>query len=129
MNIEPTHHFKQYGKQFKEKIFQALLTDRNWSTQMTEIMAPSFFDLKYLEFLTDRYFTYYAKYKDFPTLPLLITIIRDELKEGKDTILRDQIVDFLQRIRVNPDVGDRVRQYHIPRKCWSRRSIACHHHY
>jgi len=106
MNIEPTHHFKQYGKQFQEKIFQALLTDRNWSTQMTEIMAPSFFDLKYLEFLTDRYFTYYAKYKDFPTLPLLITIIRDELKEGKDTILRDQIVDFLQRIRVNPDVGD-----------------------
>jgi replicative DNA helicase len=106
MNIEPTHHFKQYGKQFQEKIFQALMTDRNWATQMTEIMTPTFFDLKYLEFLSDRYFTYYSKYKDFPTLPLLITIVRDELKEGKDTILRDQIIDFLQRIRVNPDVGD-----------------------
>jgi replicative DNA helicase len=106
MNIEPTHYFKQYGKQFQEKIFQAFLTDRNWATQMTEIMTPSFFDLKYLEFLADRYFTYYQKYKDFPTLPLLITIIRDELREGKDTILRDQIIDFLQRIRVNPDVGD-----------------------
>jgi replicative DNA helicase len=106
MNIEPTHYFKQYGKQFQEKIFQAFLTDRSWATQMTEIMTPSFFDLKYLEFLSDRYFTYYQKYKDFPTLPLLITIVRDELREGKDTILRDQIIDFLQRMRVNPDVGD-----------------------
>jgi len=106
MNIEPTHYFKQYGKQFQEKIFQAFLTDRSWATQMTEIMTPSFFDLKYLEFLSDRYFTYYSKYKDFPTLPLLITIVRDELREGKDTILRDQIIDFLQRMRVNPDVGD-----------------------
>jgi replicative DNA helicase len=35
-----------------------------------------------------------------------VTIIRDDLKEGKDTILRDQIVEFLQRIRVNPDMGD-----------------------
>jgi replicative DNA helicase len=62
--------------------------------------------LKYLQFLTQRYFDYYQKYKDFPTLSLLVTIIRDDLKEGKDVVLRDQIVEFLQRIRVNPDMGD-----------------------
>jgi replicative DNA helicase len=99
-------HFKQYGKQFQEKIFQGLLTDRSWATQMIEIMSPSFFELKYLQFLTQRYFDYYQKYKDFPTLSLLVTIIRDDLKEGKDVVLRDQIVEFLQRIRVNPDMGD-----------------------
>jgi hypothetical protein len=95
-------HFKQYGKQFQEKIFQGLLTDRSWATQMIEIMSPTFFELKYLHFLTQRYFDYYQKYKDFPTLSLLVTIIRDDLKEGKDIVLRDQIVEFLQRIRVNP---------------------------
>jgi replicative DNA helicase len=73
---------------------------------MTEIMTPSYFELKYLQFLTQRYFDYYQKYKEFPTLNLLVTIIRDDLKEGKDTVLRDQIVDYLQRIRVNPDMGD-----------------------
>ena len=99
-------YFKQYGKQFQEKIFQGLLTDRTWATQMIEIMSPSFFELKYLQYLTQRYFDYYQKYKDFPTLSLLVTIIRDDLKEGKDTILRDQIVEYLQRIRVNPDMGD-----------------------
>jgi replicative DNA helicase len=69
-------------------------------------MTPQYFDLKYLQYLCNSYFNYYKKYKDFPTLNLLITIIRDDLREGKDTILRDQIVDFLQRIRVNPDMGD-----------------------
>jgi len=98
--------FKQYGKNFQEKIFQGLLTDRTWATQMTEVMTPSYFELKYLEYLTEKYFSYYLKYKDFPTQQLLISIIRDDLREGKDTLLRDQIVDFLQRVRTNPDVGD-----------------------
>jgi replicative DNA helicase len=101
-----TAYFSQYGKSFQEKIFQGLLTDRSWATQMTEIMTPEYFDLKYLQYLCKSYFSYHQKYKDFPTLTLLITIIRDDLKEGKDTILRDQIVEFLQRIRVNPDMGD-----------------------
>jgi replicative DNA helicase len=104
--VEHEALFKQYGKQFQEKIFQALLTDRAWATQMAEVMTPSYFELKYLEFLTEKYFSYYTKYKDFPTLQLLISIIRDDLREGKDALLRDQIVDFLQRIRTNPDVGD-----------------------
>jgi len=69
-------------------------------------MTPTYFDLKYLRYLSDKYFSYYLKYKDFPTLPLLITIVRDDLREGKDVILRDQIVEFLHRIRMNPDVGD-----------------------
>jgi replicative DNA helicase len=73
---------------------------------MTEIMTPEYFDLKYLQYLCKSYFSYHMKYKDFPTLTLLVTIIRDDLKEGKDTILRDQIIEFLQRIRVNPDMGD-----------------------
>lgn len=101
-----TAHFSQYGKSFQEKVFQGLLTDRAWATQMTEIMTPEYFDLKYLQYLCKSYFSYHQKYKDFPTLTLLITIIRDDLKEGKDTILRDQIVEYLQRIRVNPDMGD-----------------------
>ena len=99
-------YFSQYGKGFQEKIFQAFLTDRAWATQMIEIMTPQYFDLKYLQYLCNSYFNYYKKYKDFPTLSLLITIIRDDLREGKDTILRDQIIDFLQRLRVNPDMGD-----------------------
>ena len=100
-------HFSQYGKAFQEKIFQGLITDIEWAKQMSEVMKPHFFDLKYIQYLTDRYFAYFEKYRCFPTMQLLITIIRDELTGlGADGLLREQIVDFLHRVRANPHPGD-----------------------
>lgn len=98
--------FGTYGKSFQEKVVQALLVDKQYAEQMLEVFDVSYFEPKYLQFLADRYFSYAKKYKVFPTLQLLLTIIRDELKTGTDTIVRDQIVDYLQRIRSNPDSGD-----------------------
>lgn len=99
-------YFSQYGKQFQEKIFQGLLTDHTWAAQMIEVMKPTFFDVKYLSYLTEKYFAYYFKYKTFPTLSLLVTIIKDDLSQGNDVILRDQIVEFLHRVKHSPDMGD-----------------------
>ena len=99
-------HFGQYGKSFQEKIFQSLLTDKEWSTQMVEVMNPTFFDVRYLEYLADKFFSYFKKYKCFPTLGLLITIVRDDLSQRDDAILRDQIVHFLHRIKTSTDMSD-----------------------
>ena len=96
----------QYGTHFQEGVVQALLSDRAWAEQMQEVFDTSYLDLKYLQFLTLRYFDYAKKYKVFPTLQLLITIIRDELKVGTDVVLRDQIIDYLTRVRANPNPGD-----------------------
>lgn len=98
--------FGGYGKSFQEKVVQALLSDRQFAEQMLEVMDSSYFELKYLQFLAERYFGHAKKYKVFPTLQLLITIIRDELKVGTDAILRDQIIEYLTRMRANPDPGD-----------------------
>jgi len=99
-------HFRHYGKSFQEKIFQGLLTDHTWAAQIVEVMKPDFFDVKYLSYLTDKYFAYFYKYKCFPTAKLLVSIIRDDLSNGNDVILRDQIVEFLHRMKYNPDMGD-----------------------
>jgi replicative DNA helicase len=98
--------FGTYGKSFQEKVVQALLVDKHYAEQMLEVFEVGYFEPKYLQYLADRYFSYAKKYKVFPTLQLLLTIIRDELKTGTDTIIRDQIVDYLQRMRANPDPGD-----------------------
>lgn len=98
--------FSNYGVAFQRKIIQALLTDKNFAEQMSEVVDVSYFDLKSLQFLADRYFQYARKYKDFPTLPLLISIIRNDLKSAADTALRDQIIEFLKIIKTNPDPGD-----------------------
>lgn len=105
MSIQATG-FAAYGKSFQEKIIQALLVDKQFAEQMLEVMNVEYFELKHLQYLAGKYFTYSKKYKDFPTLNLLVTIIKDDLKNGSDIILRDQIIELLQRIKSNPDSGD-----------------------
>ncbi len=99
-------NFSKFGKAFQEKVFQSMLTDIQWSAQMIEVMSPDYFDLKYLSFLCGKYFMYYEKYKTFPTLTILITIIKEDLSKSKDAVLRDQIIEYLHRMKTNPDVGD-----------------------
>ena len=99
-------NFSKFGKAFQEKVFQSMLTDVHWSAQMIEVMSSAYFDLKYLSFLCERYYSYYEKYKTFPTLAILITIIKEDLSKSKDHVLRDQIIEYLHRMKTNPDVGD-----------------------
>jgi len=84
----------------------ALLVDRSWAAQMSEVLKPAHFELKYLEFLSTRYLAYTEKYKDYPSLKLLVSIVRDELKMGNDLQLRDQIVDFIKEVNANSFAGD-----------------------
>jgi len=100
------NHFKQYGNTFQRKIFQCLLHDTTWAAQMVEVMEPDYFELRYLAYLTDRYFAYFQKYKTFPTLQLMVTIIKEDLSTGTDVLLRDQIVEYLIQIKANPNIGD-----------------------
>ena len=105
-NAGDTHHFSQYGKSFQEKIFQGLVSDTQWANQMVEVMRPNFYDVEYLRFLTEKYFSYYEKYRCFPTLGLLVNVIKEELGSNEDDILRDQIIEFLLRVKTNPHPGD-----------------------
>lgn len=98
--------FGKYGKQFQEVIFHGLLTDHPWAAQMMEVMRPEFFDVKYLEFLCQKYFQYFNKYKCFPSMGLLVPIIKEDLAESDDSIMLDQIVDYLHRLKTSPNMGD-----------------------
>ena len=106
MVMENPNYFSKYGKDFQEKIFQALLKDHNWSAQMIEIMQYDYFELKYLQFLCDRFFSFYTEYRNFPTLQLLVSMIKDELTAGDDIILREQVIEYLTRMKSSPNLGD-----------------------
>lgn len=100
--------FTQFGPTFQEKIVQALLVDKTWAQQVSEIIDTDYFDLEYLKYLSTQYFSYFLKYKNFPTFQLLITIVRDDFKNNKsdDTALRDQVIDYLHRMKNNPEAQD-----------------------
>jgi replicative DNA helicase len=83
-----------------------MLADHRWASQMIEVMTHEYFELKYLTYLCSRFFGFYGKYKNFPTLQLLVSIIRDELTSGDDMILRTQVIEFLSRVKNAPNAGD-----------------------
>jgi replicative DNA helicase len=99
-------NFGSYGRAFQEKVMQALLSDPKWGEQVLETFNEDYFDLKYLQFLAGQYFGFARKYKVFPTLSMLLTIIKDDLKASADAGLRTQVIEYLQRMRSNPDPGD-----------------------
>lgn len=103
---EGTPYFGQYGKSFQEKIFHCLMSDKEWANQMVEVMTPSYFDVSYLEYLCEKLFSYHGKYRSFPSLGLLVTIIKDDLSKTEDAILRDQIIDFIYRIKSGANLSD-----------------------
>jgi len=103
---EQNSYFSKYGKDFQERIFQALLTDHTWASQMMEVMTAEYFEIKYLQYLGTRFFGFHHKYKNFPTRQLLVSIIREELTTGNDVILREQVIEFLSRLKSSPNLGD-----------------------
>lgn len=98
--------FGKFGKIFQERFVQAILTDQIFAEQTMEVFKSEYLELKYLSFLTDRYYAYSKKYKVFPTLHMLVTIIKEDLRVGTDIILRDQIIDYLTRMRTNDGAPD-----------------------
>lgn len=95
-----------FDKAFQEKIVQAMLVDRQWGAQFAEVVDVNFFEYGYLKLVSAVYINYYVQYKEFPSIELLITMLKDELKNEKDGILLDQIKTFLKRVKTNQDLGD-----------------------
>lgn len=105
-SVDATVTFGQYGQHFQRKVVQALLVDPAWAEQVSEVLEPCYFELKYLHYLSDRYLAYAKKYKAYPTLQLLVAIVRDELKQGDDLALKEQVIEYLKGLRGSPDMGD-----------------------
>jgi len=99
--------FGNLGRSFQEKVLQALLSDRTWGTQFIEVFnVDECLEPAYLKLVASKYISYYHNYKEFPTLDLLLTIIRDDLSNGSDLVLREQCHVFLQKVVKNENGND-----------------------
>ena len=102
-----TNSFENFGKSYQKKVVQALITDDEFSEQMIEVLDVNYFDQKFLYTITKYHFTYYKKYNSFPSEQILQTIIYNDLKEGDDLIIKEQVKDFFISIKNNPLNGDK----------------------
>lgn len=99
--------FIQSGKKFQEKVMQAILNDRQWSTEFLEVFnVDECFDYVPLKFMAKSYINYYRKYKDFPTFDLFETVLKEEHSNENDLILRERMIAILADFKENKDLGD-----------------------
>ena len=99
--------FNKLGTNFQAKVLQALLTDRSWAAQFIEVFnVDECLEPVYLKLIASRFINYYHSYKEFPTMDLLITIIKDDLSNNQDLVIREQCHAFLQRVIRNEDGND-----------------------
>jgi replicative DNA helicase len=100
------HKQFNFDKSFQEKILQAMLMDSQWGAQFAEVLDTDYFQFAHLKLVAEQYVDYHKKWKEFPSMELLMTMIRDELKHGSDAVLRGQIKQFLVRVESKKDLGD-----------------------
>lgn len=105
-NEEKTDKKFAFDRTFQEKIVHAMLHDKQWASQFNEVLDVEYFHHAHLKLIADHYLSYYKKYKEFPSNKILINMIKDELREGKDDELKDQVVQFLKRVKNNEELGD-----------------------
>lgn len=104
----PQASFASHGKAFQEKVLQAMIKDKNWATQFIEVFdVEQCLEPAYLKVIADSYIEYYKKYKEYPSDELLRSVLKDRLDvQQKDIALWMQVVNFLERVNKNENLGD-----------------------
>ena len=99
--------FTQLGKPFQEKVMQALIIDKRWAMSFIEVFnVDECFDYAPLRVLANTYINYFKRYKEFPSLELLKSIIRDEYSNNSDLVLREKMTAIVAKMEKNDNLSD-----------------------
>ena len=104
MNYTEQEDFSQFGKPFQENLCQLIFSSRTFADQMQEVLDINFLEFKYLQVFVKLVFHYKEKYARQPSESIMGTILRTELANENELIIK-QIRDFFARMS-RTDVQD-----------------------
>ena len=104
MNYAEQEDFSQFGKPFQENLCQLIFSSRTFADQMQEVLDINFLEFKYLQVFVKLVFHYKEKYARQPSESIMGTILRTELANENELIIK-QIRDFFARMS-RTDVQD-----------------------
>lgn len=85
-------NFADYGHAFQTKIIAALLTDRIFLQQISDILEPKFFESQANSWLVEHILEYFVSYKAVPTPD----VFKAEIVSIEDKLLKTTIIDSLK---------------------------------
>jgi replicative DNA helicase len=83
-----------YGHNFQVKVISSLLTDRIFLQQVSDIMAPDYFESQANQWIVETIKTYFIDYGSIPTLD----VFKIKTQEESSDILKTSIVDNLREV-------------------------------
>ena len=92
--------FEKYGTKMQENLVQIMLDDRVFCDQISEVLDPNFFELKYLRLFVEKIFDYRKKYGTHPSRDTITTILRTEIDKEPE-LLQKQVREFYARVQAN----------------------------
>jgi len=98
--------FSKMGKGYQEKVVQALLQDYLFAEQMSDVIQPKYFDVKYLQEIVKKFYDHKSKYKTYPSQDILEVMITREDDNG-DAIVNSQVREYLGKIKETQLNGDK----------------------
>lgn len=99
--------FEEIGdEKFQELIIEALIDNKEFAENMLEVLKPEYFSCSYMRFIVAKMFKYYGRYRTWPSIPILINVLKDSLGEENDKGLIQDIVGFLKRASKKESFGD-----------------------
>jgi KaiC/GvpD/RAD55 family RecA-like ATPase len=103
MTQQDRNDFSKMGRGYQEKVAQALLQDLMFAEQMADVLDPSYFSLSYLETVVGKFYSYKTKYNAFPSLDLILTMIKEDETDDATMALA---LEFAEKVRLEPLNGD-----------------------
>jgi RecA/RadA recombinase len=97
LNYNEQEDFSQFGKAFQENLCQLIFGNRSFADQMKEVLDINFLEFKYLQVFVKLVFNYKEKYARQPSESIMATILRTELANENELIIK-QIRDFFARM-------------------------------
>lgn len=85
-------NLSEYGYNFQSKVITALLSDKGFLQQVSDIIEPNYFESEANNWLVGKIITYYDKYRNAPTNE----VFKSELLNIDDMVLKSTIVDSLK---------------------------------
>lgn len=99
--------FEEMGRGYQEQVLHALFEDPTYAEMMTDVFEPSYFTYVHLQRLSEIFFSYRTRYKDFPSIDVALLQLRQD-DVGRDPAMLLMAEAFVQRMREVPLGGDRA---------------------
>ena len=102
---EQLKSFDENGLGYQEKVIQCLFEDSTFAETMFDVIEAKYFTVTHLQKMARLFFEYRVKYKEFPSLDVILLQLNQQEEDQAIVALAAEFVARIKKIPLNGDKG------------------------